>query len=267
MVVSMTMPETSHISKMLAKYPKEAIRAAEHALDFTAKDVRDEERAAIKRVFDNPTPYTLNSLKVTPTRNHNMQASVWFKEPDRMGHHYLVPQVEGGKRKLKGFERALDSTMFIPGKGVRLNKSGNVSYGQIKQVLSVLGKTEWYAGYAANKTARSAKRNGKERDYILITQRKGRLLPGVYLRKQTGVGFGAKTKRTFADRGQTYQKGRTRGGFSSVVVARGLKPILLQGRQNANVTPRLHFYKIARAVFNRQFPKHFDAQLARRLPR
>jgi hypothetical protein len=249
------------VQAMLNAFPKQASRAAEMALDATAKVIKGEIRSSMATVFSNPTPYTLNSLKVTPTRNHNMKASVWFKEPDRMGQHYLIPQVDGGKRRLKGFERGIALGELVPGKiGARINQYGNVSPGQIKQIMSVLGRAETSSGYSANITARSRKRNKKERDYVVIYHKHGRLLPGVYQRTQTGVGFGAKTKRTFADQSKAYQKGRTNGRFASVIRSRGLKPIFLMGKK-ATVKPRLDFYGIAHATFDREFSARFWSHL------
>ena len=106
---------------MLTASPQLANRAAELALDATAKAIRDEVKTTMPRVFDRPTPYTLNSLQVTPTHNHNMTAMVWFKDPDRMGQHYLVPQVDGGPRKLKGFERGLGNQEYTTAEGHQCN--------------------------------------------------------------------------------------------------------------------------------------------------
>lgn len=166
--------------------PRQANRAAEVALDNTAKDIKKAEVAEMKRVFDSPTRWTLNSLKMTPTINHNMQAVVWFKDPDRMGQHYLVPQVEGGPRKFKGFEQAFGNRMFVPGQAARMTKAGNVSPGQIRQILSVLGRAERTAGYSANVTKRSSSRNKKQRDYVYISKRHGKLYPGIYQRFAKG---------------------------------------------------------------------------------
>jgi len=251
------------VRTMLAAAPKQASRAAEIALDFTAKAIRDDLKKEMRTVFDRPTPFTLNSLQVTPTRGHNMQASVWFKEPARMGQHYLVPQVEGGARKLKGFERGVDLGELIPTRiGAKLDRYGNISAGQIKQIMSVLGKAETSAGYMANITARSRKRNTKERDYVVIDgQQRGRLPLGVYQRVQSGVGFGAKTKRTFLDRSKSYQKGRTRGRFASVIRARGLKPILLEGHTGHAVKPLLDFYGVAHRTFGQVFEPKFSDTL------
>lgn len=246
----------SGVQSALKKYPKQAQKSCAIALSMTAKhDIKPRIQAEMKRVFDNPTRYTLNSLWIKYAQVSDLTAAVWFKEPDRMGQHYLVPQVEGGSRKLKGFERALGNKEFVPGRGARLNAYGNISTGQIRQFLSVLGKAEHVLGYSANITERSRKRNTKERDYVLITKRHGNLYPGIYKRYQTSRGFGAKTKATFKDRSKTYQRGRVK----KVIRARGLKAIMIEGRTGHAIKPRFDFYGIATQTFHRNFAPRFWA--------
>ncbi|MGD9947541.1 MAG: hypothetical protein AB7U29_03565 [Desulfobulbus sp.] len=249
---------SKEIEAALAVFPGKAHRACAVALTKAGKLIKEAEVDKMKSVFDNPTRYTLNSLKLTPATKNDLKATVWFKEPDRMGAHYLVPQVEGGSRKLKGFERAIGKGELVPALGAKLNKDGNVSIGQIRQLLSVLGKAESSAGYSANITDRSRRRNTKERDFVIIDSRqRGNLPLGVYQRFQTSVGFGAKTKRTFLDRSKSYQKGRTRGRFASVVRSRGLRPVLLAGRTGHQVKPLLDFYGVAHRTFNQRFEPLF----------
>lgn len=255
------------VETMLSAFPKQAVRAVETALDQTAREIWVGVKEEMRKVFDAPTAWTMRSPAYEKTRNHNMMVRIFYTEPERMADHYLTPQVEGGPRKLKGFERALGNTMMVPGKGVKLDRHGNVSAGLIRQVLSVLGKAEMTSGYMANKTARSAKKNKKERDFVFLPQRHGRLYPGVYQRYQTGVGFGAKTKRTFVDQSRTYQKGRQRGRFASVIRARGLRPILIAGRQRAAIKPLLDFYGVAHRIYNQRFEPLFWPNLNRFLPR
>jgi hypothetical protein len=255
------------VKAALAAYPKIASRSLEIAIDKTAMAIKEAEVAEMKRVFTKPTPYTLNSLKVTRTKGHNMKATVWFKEPDRMEDHYLIPEVEGGERKLKGFERAISNNKFVPGKGSSKDRYGNVPNSQIRQILGVLGKAE-RAGYQANITARSTKRNRKQRDYVFLPAGSpGRKLPpGIYQRVvQKGSGFfGDKSQKKLGSFG-TYQKGRRRGRFFSVIRARGLKPILIVGRQHGQYQARLKFYHVARRVHGEVFTKLFMADFSRRL--
>jgi hypothetical protein len=253
--------DKSQVEKLARQFPAQVMRAAEISLDKTADAIRDAERAELPKVFDRPTPYTLNSLKVTKTQGHNMTACVWFKEPDRMIEHYLVPQVFGGPRRQKGFERAFGG-YFVPSKAESLDRYGNMPYGRIVQILSVLGRAEYKAGYSANVTARSRKRNRKPRDYVLLTNQHGKLPAGIYQRFQTGAGFGAKTKKTlpFGE----YQKGATRGKFSSVVRARGLRPVLIQVKR-PGYSKRLPFFEIGRQVFDRQFNATFLSEFGKQM--
>jgi hypothetical protein len=243
---------------MLAKILPRARRAAERALDQTARDIKAGVRQAMPQVFDRPTPYTLNSLQVTPTRNHNMQASVWFKTPDRMGDHYLTSQVYGGLPAYKGFERAFGDQEFVPGQGARIDRYGNVTAGQIRQILSVLGKAERAAGSQQNITARSARRNKKQRDYVYLPKGSGKLPPGVYERvARAGQEIDAKTSRRLGITGaRAYQYGRSRGKWQSVTRARGLRPILIHGRRAA-VKPRLPFFELATAIYDQRFAPLF----------
>lgn len=232
--------DTRQVTAKLTKQERELRHKLELQMDKAADAGRDAVKALIPMVFKNPTPYTRNSVKAIHTRGHNMRAAVELKEPDRMGRHYLWAQVEGGQRRKKGFERALGS-MYYPASGARLDKYGNMPYGQIVQLLSVLGKAEYTSGYTAN-INKASKRNRKPRDYVLFKQRHGKLPPGIYQRYQTGPGFGHKTKKTlpFGE----WQKGQTRGKFSSAVRARGLKPIMLAQRP-PTYRKRLPFYETA----------------------
>jgi len=241
--------DTGALTKYLGSCEKEVNRSLEVALDNTAVDIRREEIDEMKRVFDNPVPYTLNSLKVTKTRNHNMQASVWFKDPERMDDHYLAPQVEGGQRKLKGFERSIEGIKFIPGAGVKLNKSGNVTVRQIKSILSAIKESG----------------TSTDKDYVFIKRHK-KLHPGIYQRFAYRENrLSGKAKKSLGVSG-VHQKGMTRGRISSIIRARGLRPMLLVGKQTANVKPLLKFYDVAQRVCDKQFRSHFLTELQKRLP-
>ncbi|ADW16409.1 hypothetical protein Despr_0221 [Desulfobulbus propionicus DSM 2032] len=286
MELTVAVSGSKEVAAALAAFPGKAHRACAIALNKAGKLVKEAEVAEMKSVFDNPTRYTLNSLQLTPATKSDLKATVWFKEPGRMGAHYLVPQVDGGQRKLKGFERAIGEGELVPALGAKLNQYGNVSPGQIRQILSVLGKAETSAGYSANITDRSRRRNTKERDYVVIDRRqRGNLPLGVYQRFQTGAGFGAKTKRTFLDRSKSYQRGSRKqavrdprtGRFvkwfgqssvfwegsqiQSVIRARGLRPVLLTGRTGRRVKPLLDFYGVAHRTFNQHFEPMFKATL------
>lgn len=238
--------------KIVRQFPRQVARAGEITLDRTAYEVRDAVQAMMKKVFDRPTRWTLNSLRVQRTRNHNMKSAVWFKEPDRMGAHYLAPEIHGGTRKSKGFERALGGMPMMPSRHAKLNAYGNLPAGLIKQILSVV----------KNEGAGTTRR--KPRDYVLLKKRTGNLPPGIYQRTKTGVGFGGKTKKQlpFGE----FQKGRRKGRFASVVKARGLRPVLIMGKsRQVRYTPRLPFYAIGRDVVRHSFGPKFMRELLRQV--
>ena len=258
--------EDKAVQEMMRLLPKEAGRAAVVAINKTTYRTYDAVGKALPHVFDRPAPYTLTSLKYTKASfsQGRMEGSVLFREPDRMGEHYLLPQVEGGQRKLKGFERVMGGRAFYPAKvGAKLDRYGNMPYGVIVQMLSVFKRAEYLSGYQANKTARSEKHNQKDRDYVWLKNGHGKLPPGVYERMQTGVGFGAKTKKHLPF--GVYQKGRTKGRFASAIRARGLRPVLIESRKNVNYRKRLPFYEIAQKVYDRSFLREFHEAFARKL--
>ena len=256
-MITVTPKGYAQVKNMLELVPKQAQRACELALDQTVRDMRTEVRATMTRVFDQPTRHTLNSLQVSLTQRHVLEASVWFKPPDRMGKHYLVPQVEGGTREYRGFERALGKTYMMPGRGAKLDQHGNVTAGKIRQMLSVLGRAERAVGDSANITADSRKRNTKVRDYVWITRRRGKLPPGVYERYVTGEQLTRKQRRGVQDKSRAYQQGRRR----EVVRARGLRSLFIEDKSR-RIKPQLPFYEVAGKVADQRFEllfwSHFD---------
>lgn len=215
---------------------KMVARAAEAALDFTAKHIQSNVQREMLSVFESPVDYTLKSVKTTLTKGHNMTASVWIATPSRMDQSYLVPQVDGGARKLKGFERGFDDEEFVPGSGAKLNASGNIPVATIKKARAEVLK--------------------KRSEFVRISEKRGKLWPGVYQRVKSDRGFGRKNMAYLA------QRGRKRGKFSSAIQARGLKPIMLEGRTGHKVKPQLDFYGVAQSTFDAQFRRKFDAAFA-----
>jgi len=255
---------TKGVERMLSKLPKQLQRATETAIDMTGRQAKKDLQDEIKKVFHVPVPFSKNSPFYQPTQNHDMKGLIGLKEPARMSRHYLWPQVEGGARKEKGFERALGMGKLLPGKGAKMTGAGNVSPGQIRQMLSVLGKAEMSAGYSANITNRSRKRNKKERDYFILRRAHGKLPPGVYQRyvKKGSRGFGAKTKATMADPSKAWQQGQRRGRFAAVIRARGIKPIFVTGASGV-YSPRLDFYGVVERTVKEHMRANFERQLQR----
>lgn len=165
--------EVARFAESMRFVPREQLPfAIALALTRTALDAKPALESEMRRSLDRPNPFTLNSVRVKPATKAKLEAEVWLKDDWGSGTapaHYLAPQESGGDRSLKRFERALlarrllPAGMFVvPGAGAKLDAYGNMSKGQIVQILSALGAAEMTSGYAANRTARSVQRRGKK---------------------------------------------------------------------------------------------------------
>ena len=65
-------------------YQKQLPFAMSLTLNKLAQMIKEEEVKEMQRVFNNPTNFTLKSLKITPSKKATLQASVWFKDPPRL---------------------------------------------------------------------------------------------------------------------------------------------------------------------------------------
>lgn len=169
--------------------------AAAVALTKTAEVVRESEYAEMKRVFDRPTPYTLRSLFLKGATPNALTATVWLKDDFSGGGHYLRPQIEGGGRIPKRFERSLirigvlpAGWVAVPASGARIDAFGNMDRGQLLQVLAYL-QSFGEQGYKANITekgrAKLAKGSKKKQGiaYFVSGREKGKSLPlGIWQR-------------------------------------------------------------------------------------
>lgn len=156
--------------------------AVSKALNETAKEIKRFQVQEMQKVFDRPTPYTLNSIFIKNSTKRDLSVEVSFK--DKLGHIHVAPQVYGGERKFKRSEKWLQrigapsGSYWVPGKGARLNQYGNISGGNITQILSALGANP---DPYSNTTVRSRKRNKKIPTFVLI--KPGfQLAPGVWQR-------------------------------------------------------------------------------------
>lgn len=157
----------------------------------TAKDVKAALQKEIKRVFDSPTRFTINSIYIVPAKKGIYIAFVGIKG-DR--NSYLYPQSRGGRRNLKRSEASLQSTgkmtkglHIMPGEAIRLNKFGNITKGKMTKIMSVV---KGHRDKTQNTTARSKKRN-KSLPNLFVAKKGNRrtqhLQPGIYQRTKKGV--------------------------------------------------------------------------------
>lgn len=215
--------DISNAIKKLDLADKQVRFAAAVALTRTAQAVKVAQVDEMKRVFDRPTNYTLNSLFVRGARPNRLDALVWVKDDAGKGipaTKYLLPQVEGGQRSHKRFEKALINAgvlpygMFaVPGDGAEVDAFGNIQRGQIVRVLAYF-RAFGQQGYSANITDKrkaslakgSAKRGVRGISYFSLRERRGKLPPGIYSRTSFGAwGSAIKPIMIFVTRPQ-YQR-------------------------------------------------------------
>ncbi len=173
--------------------------AASQAANKVAFEVRERWKRQAPRVFDRPTPLTVNAAMYRKASKDRPYAEVYLRDEAFKGTppaKYLLAEVDGGQRRRKGFERLLQSRGLLSpsqyavmGRGARANQYGNVPAGQVTKILSQLGaQRDRYQ----NQTSASAKRRKTRAptggEYFVLTKRRGRLQPGIYERITTGWG-------------------------------------------------------------------------------
>lgn len=153
-------------------------------LTEVAKRGREAVVAEMQRVFDRPTPYTLNSLYVWGATKRKLVAEVVIKDDQNKGTpaaRYLAPEIEGGERTFKRFERALQfagllpaGLWAVPGREAPLDQYGNMPPQLLVRILSDL-RAFPEVGYRANR------RMGKASTFF-VAKPGSHLKPGVYWR-------------------------------------------------------------------------------------
>lgn len=146
-------------------------------------------RSEITKRFDKPVPYTERAIDWMRATIDKPVVRIWVKADPNKGtsqEQYLTPQMRGGPRNHKRFERALILKGFmrsdeyaIPAYGAPRDAYGNVPGSYIVRMLSDL-QAFGEQGYRAN---RKGERRGKRRYNYWFVVRTGEsvgLKPGVY---------------------------------------------------------------------------------------
>lgn len=173
--------------------------ALAEALNNTAREIGDAWKAEIQARIDRPTPMTRNAVRRTRADVGRLWVDISLNRQAPGGgippSIYLATQEQGGGRDRKLFELALQRSgampngyRVVPGKYAKLDSFGNISRGQIVQVLNQLAHLDVLTvGYrkviGRSKAKRAAAAARRGRQYVPILQREGRLHPGIYERK------------------------------------------------------------------------------------
>lgn len=203
MQISVKIEGLDAVKKGLAAMQKELPYAIARSLSKTAVAVKEGEYKHMAQVFDRPTPYTMRSLYTQPATQDKLESRVWLKEKLEAGKgtaatQYLGPQIFGGSRNLKRHEIALQrigilpqGMYCVPGKGAKIDAYGNMSSGQIVQILSyfqAFGEMGYRANITEAKKVKMAKGTKKTAGmvYFALKRRKSRMPAGIY--QQTAGG-------------------------------------------------------------------------------
>ena len=194
--------------------PKAQLEAADRAGRYVHGALRSE----MNEVFDRPTAWALGGLRYRKPTMGKPGVSIWLEEFGGKGipaADFLSPQIEGGQRRHKRFEKALiakglmPANMYaVPGAQAPIDAHGNVPGPFIVRMLSDL-QAFGEQGYRAN---RRGKRTGNRRtNYFFSARKGGHLKPGIYWHLPNGllgVVFVFVTKAAYEKRFDFYGVGK-----------------------------------------------------------
>jgi hypothetical protein len=232
------------VAQRISELGKQGRFAAALALTRTAQDVQPAIKQEMRRAFDRPTDYTLNSTFLKRATKDNLEARVWLKDnatgKGTPADRYLSPDIFGGERRQKGMERALQSVRMmpsgyvaVPAAGAQMDVNGNVKRSQIVQILSQL-RAQRGAGFESRasgsaRSQRSIARQGVT--YFALVRPARGLQPGIYL------------KRKFAQ-------------------GSAIRPVFLFVPR-ATYRPIFKFFQVGESIARTRFPAHFDEAIAK----
>ena len=165
------------------------------AINNTAKIIKDREIHEMRDVFDRPTPYVLNSIFIKTSNKQNLTATVGIKDTGRKpAAKILLAEIDGGSRRLKGYEVALRAAgalpngyYTVPGEAATMDQYGNIAPSQLRQILSFFraNRDVGYTSNSTDKTRAKLAKGSKKRagiSYFSGSPGDGKLPPGIWMR-------------------------------------------------------------------------------------
>jgi hypothetical protein len=185
------------------------------ALNDAARAGYDATKKEMASVFNRPTPWVLGGARYVKATKESMESKIdfdkWGNKSGVTVERVLASEIAGGTRRHKRHEVALQRVGIlpagmgiVPGDAARIDQYGNMSTGQIVQIISWF-KAFGEQGYSANVTEKGRKRIGRDNkrtgargvQYFVLQSRRGKLLPGVYQRIETAFGSAVKPVMIF----------------------------------------------------------------------
>lgn len=118
------MADLNDLSRQLATIKKQIPFATARAMTSVVQQIREAEKTAMQRKLENPTPFTVNSVRAAGATKSNLVARVFVMDTAAA---YLDPFETGGVHHLNG------NALLNP-KSIRLNKYGNLPRNKLAQL-------------------------------------------------------------------------------------------------------------------------------------
>jgi len=190
----MAITGTSATRRELYLAQQKVRKAVARGITKTLTEIKATVVAESRRVFNNPTSYTLNAWRMQAAESNGLTGLVELKKDPQYSKHPLTPQVVGGTRHTKRFERSLVAKgAMLPGwfaVPLRAAKGsdGKVTRGLLQQVLAqatIAQKTGGGLG-VPDRSKKTLRRQLQARgraggQFIFLKVGKGKLKPGIYL--------------------------------------------------------------------------------------
>ncbi|MCO7512385.1 hypothetical protein NJH77_24360 [Serratia fonticola] len=185
------------LSAQLQKIKKQVPFATAQALTAVARQIADAQKTAFQRQLDNPTPFTVNSVRSFGARKSSLTAKVFVMDTAAS---YLEPFEFGGQHKL-------NSQALLNPKNIKLNKYGNLTRNKMTQLKAkadvFVGEVGGANGVWQRTKAKKGKKVKKRRKRSANGTRQPRMkVPAPKLLIQFGDALPVKPTLGYFDRAQ-----------------------------------------------------------------
>lgn len=185
------------LSAQLQKIKKQVPFATAQALTAVARQIADAQKTAFQRQLDNPTPFTVNSVRSFGARKSSLTAKVFVMDTAAS---YLEPFEFGGQHKL-------NSQALLNPKNIKLNKYGNLTRNKMTQLKAkadvFVGEVGGANGVWQRTKAKKGKKGKKRRKRSANGTRQPRMkMPAPKLLIQFGDALPVKPTLGYFERAQ-----------------------------------------------------------------
>lgn len=190
----MAIKGTQRVSRELYLGVQKARKAIARGITKTLQEIRATEVAEMRRVFNRPSNYVLGAARIQAAEANGITGRAYLATPAGYKQHPITPQVVGGSRPTKRFERSLIAKGVMPAGHFAvptrqaLNGDGKMRPGLVQQVLAqaaIAQKTSGGLG-VPDRSKKTLRRQLQARgraggQFVFVKIKKGKLSPGIYL--------------------------------------------------------------------------------------